>query len=199
MGVKKGVYFEDNILSELEKLSEDAKSFSDVVNKVCLEGLKTFSLPERVTKEKELRDLMKEEKMLRKMLNTVKRSGAYAQEHLDSLVGGKGKKPQFQRFPKKVRGDENPTYVPTDDSQLVNAPRHEIETEAIILLRLESVVSKMCDLVKGLYPEYSKKFRLKKNERGEWRIFVEGKQTVHVPRDVSLSHKELLEGLKGGK
>ena len=198
MGVKKGVYFEDNILSELEKLSEDAKSFSDVVNKVCLEGLKTFSLPERVTKEKELRDLMKEEKMLRKMLNTVKRSGAYAQEHLDSLVGGKGDEPQFMRFPKKVKG-VNPTYIPTDDSQLVNAPRHEIETEAIILLRLESVVSKMCDLVKELYPEYSKKFRLEKDGRGEWRISVEGKQTILVPRNVSLSHKELLEGLKGGK
>ena len=126
MGIQRGVYFEDDVLKELEKHSEKAKSFSEVVNRVCLEGLKTYSLSERDALEKEFRDLLKEERKLRKAINAMKRSGAYAQEHLKNLTGGTGEKPKFKRYPKRERG-VNPTHIPEREDSLVNAPKQEIK------------------------------------------------------------------------
>lgn len=196
MGIQRGVYFEDEVLKELEKHSKKAKSFSEVVNRFCRLGLKDYTPSEREALKKEFGELMKEERRLRKATNAMKRSGAYAKEHVNSLVGGKGENPQFKRFPKRTA---NPTHLPEREDSLVDAPKQEIKAIAILLIRREEIVQRMAEIAVKLYPECSKKFKLEKDEKGEWRVRVKGKQGVLIPRDVSLSREDLLDSLESGK
>ena len=209
MGIKRGVNFEDDLYEQLEKHSEKAKSFSQVVNDVLRLGLKDYAPSERVALKKELHELMKEEKMLRKLINAVKRSGAYAMEHLENLAGGetevqctksnglteiKDSKPKFRRHPKRFA---NPTHLPESDEFLVDAPEQEIRAVGTLLIRLEEVVERVSEIVEKLYPECWKRLGFRKDEKDKvWRILVDDKEIGL--KDRGKAQKELTDALKDG-
>ena len=211
MGIKRGVNFENDLYEQLEKHSEKAKSFSQVVNDVLRLGLKDYTPSERVALQKELRELMKEEKMLRKLINAVKRSGAYAMEHLENLAGGetevkctksngktevKSVKPKLRRHPKRF---VNPTHLPESNEFFVDAPEQEIKAVGTLLIRLEEVVGRISEIVAKLYPECWKRLSFKPDEEHKvWRIVVDGKELGVDGRDKTLD-EDLFGGLRGNE